>query len=234
MKAATTTFLVILATIFLIGNASATYITGDIYLDENGNSRFDLETDIPIQIQDLTYQENALTGTTNQLLSLRGGIWTLELSLEEYDDIFIDIHLPNNLISILSVEGSDSIIDIEEKIVTLADSGKLEFKMSYELKEKRNYSWIYWLAAIAIIVLGFLAYKKFNKRKEKFEHIMPMINEKEQRIIDLLMKKPLRQKELRKALQLPKASFSRYMVNLEKKKLIIREGEGKNKIVRLK
>ena len=41
-------------------------------------------------------------------------------------------------------------------------------------------------------------------------------------------------KEIRSSLNIPKASFSRYLLNLEKKKLIIREGEGKNKVVKLK
>ena len=40
--------------------------------------------------------------------------------------------------------------------------------------------------------------------------------------------------QIRKQLDIPKASYSRYLVNLEKKKLIIREGEGKNKIIKLK
>jgi len=41
-------------------------------------------------------------------------------------------------------------------------------------------------------------------------------------------------KELRKKLNIPKASFTRYILNLEKKKLIQREGEGKNKILKIK
>lgn len=63
---------------------------------------------------------------------------------------------------------------------------------------------------------------------------MPLINDREKDIVELLMKKPMRQKKIRKVLDIPKASFSRYIINLEKKKLILREGEGKNKVVRLK
>jgi uncharacterized membrane protein len=48
------------------------------------------------------------------------------------------------------------------------------------------------------------------------------------------MQGPKRQREIRKSLNIPKASFSRYLSNLEKKKLILREGEGKNKVVKLK
>ena len=53
-------------------------------------------------------------------------------------------------------------------------------------------------------------------------------------IIKVLMKKQLKQKELRKQLNMPKASFSRYMLSLENKKIIFREGEGKNKLVKLR
>jgi uncharacterized membrane protein len=234
MGAAIKTVFALSLAIFLINQASAAYITGDIYLDEEGNSRFDTETDINVNIPGLVFENNRLAGTTNQLLTLKGGIWTLDLSLQEYDDIFIEIHLPKNLVSIRSVEGVDNIIDIEEKTVTIADSGKLDFKMSYILREQKNHSWFYWLITIVVLVCGFAVYKKITKRKERFQNILPMINEKEQQIIDLLMKKPMRQKELRNQLNLPKASFSRYMVNLEKKKLILREGEGKNKLVKLK
>lgn len=234
MRTATYATFTLLTTIILISLSSATYLTGEIYLDDEGNAEFEIETDIQTNIEGLTFQNNKLIGTTNQLLTLQGGVWTFELSSEEYEDIFVNIHLPNNLASIRTVEGSDTIIDIENKIVTVADSGKLELILSYRLKEKTDYAWLFWITAIAIISIGFITYRKFTKKKERFEHIMPMINEKEQQIIDTLMKKSMRQKELRKKLELPKASFSRYMVNLEKKKLIIREGEGKNKIVRLK
>ncbi|MFH1802222.1 MAG: hypothetical protein ABH864_02100 [archaeon] len=234
MRAMLTTAIALLVTTLLVTQVSASYLTGDIYLKDNGEARFKVETDIETEISGLTFQNNQLTGTTNQILALKGGVWSLNISMNEYDDIYLNVHLPNNLISIRSIEGSDSIIDIEEKVVTIADSGKLDFAISYRLKERKNYSWAYWLAAILILTIGFFTYKKVTKKKERLEHIMPMINEKEQQVIDILMKKPMRQKELRKTLNLPKASFSRYMVSLEKKKLILREGEGKNKIVRLK
>lgn len=223
-----------LALVLLVSNVSATHLTGDIYLDEEGNAEFQVETDVPIEMQGLKFENNKLTGSTNQLLTLRGGIWTLDLSLSEYEDIFLEIHLPKNLISIRSVEGNDNILDIEEKTITLADSGRLQFKMSYILKERKDFSWVYWFTVIIFLFAGFIVYRKFTMKKERFQNILPMINDKEQQIVDILMKKPIRQKELRVQLNLPKASFSRYMVNLEKKKLIIREGDGKNKLIRLK
>jgi len=226
--------LALLVMALFLNQVSASYITGNVYLDENGNAEFDVDTDQAVDLPGTTFENNHLSGTTNQLLTLKGGIWTLDISLEEYDDIFLEIHLPKNLVSIKSVQGSDNIIDIEEKTVTIADSRKLEFTMSYILKKQKDYSWAYWLAAMVLLFCGFLAYKKATKRRERFENILPIISDKEQQIVDVLMKRPMRQKELRSHLNVPKASFSRYMVNLEKKKLIVREGEGKNKLVKLK
>ena len=220
--------------VFTINFASASYLAGDIYLKENGNVQFEIDTDQKIAFSGLTFENNHISGTTNELLTLKGGVWTLNISLPEYEDIFLEIHLPKNLVSIQYVEGSDNIIDIEKKTITIADSGKLDFRVSYILREQKNYSWAYWTLAIILLSIGFFVYKKATKKRERLQSILPIINEKEQQIVDLLMKKPARQKELRKTLNLPKASFSRYMVNLERKKLILREGEGKNKLVRLK
>ena len=75
-----------------------------------------------------------------------------------------------------------------------------------------------------------------ERSKEDINRNRPGVDQselEEQKIIELLMKKPMRQKEVRKILDFPKASYSRYITNLEKKKLIIREGEGKNKILKL-
>jgi len=226
--------LLLASRVILLNLVSATYISGGIYLYANGEATFDVSSDFPINIQGLTFENNKITGTTSQLISLQEGIWTFELNLEEYDDIFLDIYLPKNLDSINSIQGSDSIIDFENKVITIIDSGKLDFKVSYTLKETHDYSFIFWIILIIFIILIFFIYKKIKSRKERFDYILPIVSDKEQQIIDILMKKPMRQKELRKALGIPKASFSRYMVNLEKKKLIVREGEGKNKIIKLK
>ncbi|MBU0467365.1 MAG: hypothetical protein KJ718_00710 [Nanoarchaeota archaeon] len=213
---------------------SATYLSGDIYLDKNGQARFDLETDIPLDIPGTAFQQNKITGTTPELVTYQKGVWTFELALDDYDDIFLDIHLPRGLDSITEIKGTNNIIDFQNKIITLADSGTLNFKVSYKLKDARDLSFIYWIIFIILLIAGFFIYRKIKSKKERFNHIMPLVGDKEEQIINILMEKPMRQKELRKALNIPKASFTRYILNLEKKKLIIREGDGKNKVIRLK
>lgn len=220
--------------IFLINSVSASYISGEISINEIGQARFDVETDLPINISGLNFQNSRITGKTDILIEKQAGIWTLTLDLENYDNILLDIKLPKNLETITTIEGKDNIIDIDNKIITIIDSGKLDFSVSYKLKETTNYSFVIWLAVFLIIVLVLILYFKHRKKKDFLTNIMPLINEQEQKIIGILMKSPMRQKQLREQLKIPKASFTRYIINLEKKKLITREGEGKNKIVKLK
>ena len=91
-----------------------------------------------------------------------------------------------------------------------------------------------WLVIFLLTSITYFAIKKIRSKKQKLKQAFPYINENEQKILEALMNSPIRQKELRKKLNIPKASFTRYILNLEKKKLIQREGEGKNKILKIK
>lgn len=221
-------------TIFLTSCANASYISGDLEVFPDGRVIFNAETDVAVELEGLVFDGESLIGTTNLLTSKEGDIWTLNLDFPEYDEIFLQIKFPRNLEEIVGIEGREHIIDLDDKVVVIIDSGKLDFTARYTLGNYFSYSFIVWFFIILIIVAGFWLYTRARRKKERLEHILPIIGENEQKIIDLLMKEPMRQKALREKLGIPKASFSRYMLNLEKKKLIVREGEGKNKIVRLK
>lgn len=234
MKKAISLFFALTIITLLLKITSATFISGEIYLTNEGNANFDVETDAPLNLSGLTFENNKLRGATPELLSFQKGTWTFTLNNGNYDTIFLDIYLPKNLESISSISGSDHIIDIDNKVVSIIDDGELNFRISYKTKSSTNLSWLVWPIIIILIILAYVLYKKSRKRKEHLNHVLPLVNEYEEKILNLLMKKPIRQKELRKTLDIPKASFSRYISNLEKKKLIVREGDGKNKIVSLK
>ena len=153
------------AVLLLTNLASAAYITGDIFVNEIGQARFDIESDIALDIEGLSLNENKITGRTDSLTNKAGNTWTFSLALDEYDDILLDIHLPKNLQSVLSISGPDSILDIDNKIITIVDSGGLDFQVSYKIKETTDYSFIIWLGIILIIVVAFFIYYKFKKKK---------------------------------------------------------------------
>jgi len=72
-KIITTAIPLLFTLIFLANVASASYISGNIYVSSNGEARFNIETDKQINIQGLTFNNEKLTGRTNQLVSLQGG-----------------------------------------------------------------------------------------------------------------------------------------------------------------
>ena len=226
--------ILLIMVVVLISQASAQYIIGDIYLDEIGNARFDVESDTSLEIKGLSFLDNRITGETAELTNKQGVFWSFILNLGNYEDMLLDIHLPKNLKSIQSIQGVDSVIDIDNRMISLIDSNKeLFFKVDYDLQDSRNYTLFYFLVVVLLISAAIYYFFKIKNDKKKLDSIFPLINENEQRILELLMKKSMRQRQVREILKIPKASFTRYMINLEKKKLIVREGEGKNRVLRV-
>jgi len=228
--------LLIIVILLFIPGVLGQYISGDVYIDDSGFVEVSLNTDKEFQLDGLNFENNKITGTTELLTKKEEGSWTFFLHLpDEYETIFLELHLPKNLKLIENVDGVSNIIDIEKKIVTIVDYDKqLDFEITYQTSQENDYFYIV-IIIMAILVFYYIySSKKKKKGDSRLEHIMPLINDNEKKIIDALMKRNYRQKELRKILEIPKASYSRYIHNLEKKKLIIREGEGKNKILKLK
>ncbi|PIN91085.1 hypothetical protein COU57_02015 [Candidatus Pacearchaeota archaeon CG10_big_fil_rev_8_21_14_0_10_32_14] len=229
-------FLIVL--LVLIQNVSASYISGDIYLYNDGLSKIDVKSDVPLNIKGIIFipETQTLKGETSSLIDKNDWIWSFSLNGETYDSIFLDIHLPSSTNRIYSIEGNDHIVDFDKKTISLINEDrKLDFNIKYETERENNYFPVYLVIIFLLVLLIVIGYfLMISKNKRKLEEVFPFINDKEKEIIELLMKKSLRQKEIRKNLGIPKASFTRYILNLEKKKLIIREGEGKNKMVRLK
>ena len=234
MKIAPFLLVLVLTMIILTAQVSATYLNGKIKIDDRGVAYFEVETDIPILADGLSFENNKLTGKTNSLTAKINSVWTFSLHGQNYENIFLDIKLPGSTSSITSLSGNQFLLDTKENTLTLLDSGELNFQVSYTLAETFNYTPLIFVAIIAILAVVFYIVYKIKKKKDRLNHIMPIISENEQKIISLLMKSPARQKEVRKILNFAKASFSRYISNLEKKKLITREGDGKNKILKLK
>jgi len=234
MKKAMLIFLIIVS----LGLASASYISGDIYIRENGEAVFSVDSDLSLKISGLTFnsEEQKIRGTTEALTKKENGIWIFNLNLGTYETILLDIHLPKNLESIESIKGVDRVIDVKKKTISIIDNNKkLEFEVLYKLENTLDFTPIFLFTIILLVfVVILLDQKRKNKNKQRLDFILPIINDNEKKIVEALMKKPVRQKDLRKQLGFPKASFSRYIINLQKKKLIVLEGDGRNRIVRLK
>ena len=224
-------FLVII--VFMFHPVSSYFITGDIFILDSGTSRLDLSSDLNEKFYDFSFNNGKLKVSTDELTSKSKEVWTFQLNLPNLSSTFIEIHLPSNLRSIVKIEGKGYLLDLDKKTLTILNP-KSSILISYNLEDSKSYSFLIYLFVVLLLIAIYFIYRRSRKRKEHLLHIMPLINENEQKIIDLLIKSPKRQKEIRSLLNIPKASFTRYIINLEKKKLIFREGEGKNKVLKLK
>ncbi|MDO8459559.1 MAG: hypothetical protein Q7S74_00470 [Nanoarchaeota archaeon] len=225
--------LCILTSILLISLVTAATITGDIYIYESGTAKVNLISDIPLNLSGLTFENKKIIGYTEALTKKGSEGWSLMLDVSSYDETFIDIHLPKNMKAVTAIEGDNSFLDLDSRIVTIITPGTV--KISYITKPTSTQNWIVymWILISTLIFAGIIFFVyKIRRKKDRMSDILPFINDNEKSILDKVIKKPMRQKELRDKLGLPKASFSRYITNLEKKRLIIREGDGKNKIIR--
>lgn len=96
--------------------------------------------------------------------------------------------------------------------------------------------------ALSFIILGiFLSFyiwqrklKQNNKTKRKDDLMKKILNERENLILEKLRETgKIKSSQMRKICDIPKASFSRHVHELERKELLRRVGEGKNKFLDL-
>ena len=212
--------------LLLASVSAAGFVEGDFLLDDSGNVAVSLESDYDL----------GLGASTSALTNKKGEVWSFVLSEQEvFDSIILEVCLPRELVSLEGVK-SNLLYRVHvggRTCLEFLDADKpLEIEISYVLRSgMSSFVLVALLLGVGVAVLAFFLGRR---RKKGFSDIEHLIGEQEKMILDRLMKGPARQKYLRKELDLPKASFSRYLHNLEKKKLLVREGEGKNKMVRLK
>ena len=214
---------------------SSDSVIGEIHIQEDGTPLFYLESEQAINESGIFLEKGEILTYSNNYLDSQEGIWEFSLDLGEYEIILIDLYLPNNLQSIISTEGIEGVVNFDKKMIHLIRKNeKLSFKVKYqtEVKKKNYLSFFLGFILIVLVVVILLFLRK--KKERKMKGIFPFVNKNEELIINKLMKKEMRQKELRELLKIPKASFTRYILNLEKKRILYRVGEGKNKILKLR
>jgi uncharacterized membrane protein len=76
--------------------------------------------------------------------------------------------------------------------------------------------------------------KKRSHKNDRLTPVMSLLNEREKSILETLKKTgKVKGSQLRRLSEIPKASFSRHIHELERKKLIRLSGDGKNKFIEL-
>ncbi len=239
--------------IFLVQTASAyTYL--NIYIDSTGKAQFLGETNETNLIlpPGVLVQNGKISGFTQALTSKSGEIWTFSYSLKDSE---IKAILPDGA-RIESLSNPSAEIFLERGRISIYYTDSLAVK--YVLDNKQGNSNLLLIITTIIIIGVFVGYINRNKirgflkpkiiykksrQKQTKEHtdhhhkielIKQVLNEREKKILETLQThERIKMSQLRKLTEIPKASFSRHVQELEKKGILRRSGEGKNKFVEL-
>jgi uncharacterized membrane protein len=237
--------------VLLISNASS-YTFLNIYLKENGETTLIGETTDEIDLPSgITLNGNRISGKTHELTNKSGDTWTFSLSIE---GLTANLIFPKTA-SIKSTSNGEIFLNGDSINIHFLNDIKVDYSINSSSNSGNSTSLLVGIVLFLILlVLVFFLINytkrektsnlqeesskqqssKLQKKTSKIEIIKQILNDREKIIIEKLKKTgKIKQSHLRKLTEIPKASFSRHIQELEKKKLIKRSGEGKNKFVEL-
>jgi len=223
-----------------------TYI--NIYIDENGEAIFLGETDeTPALPEGVRIDNGEILGRTQTLTDKQDETWTFSYILPNSE---LNIILPERA-KIQSISNPEAEISIDGKRISVFAKSAVTINYTVDPAPNSfvaNLPILVILLAVLIIAIVYLMnYSKREKRdkknkqtgkksrkQDKIEIIKQVLNDREKAILDKLKETgKIKSSHLRKLLDIPKASFSRHLQELDKKSLVKRTGEGKNKFVEL-
>ncbi|MDP3987075.1 MAG: winged helix-turn-helix transcriptional regulator [Nanoarchaeota archaeon] len=176
-------------------------------------------------------EDGTISGSTNQLTNKEGEKWGFSISLPDSD---ITVYLPEESVLLNIQKGSAR---VEGKNIVVSGNDSVDFE--YELGHKSRDIVLYALSIFFAILIVLVLYIGYNRTKRNgngdLEAVKSVMYDRDKKIIEILEENGrMKASKLRKmADDMPKASFSRHIQELEKKGVIIRNGEGRNKFVEL-
>ena len=226
----------------------------NIYVDGAGDALFLGFTDDGTNLPDgIKVEDGKVSGFTSALTTKSGELWTFETFLKNTE---MNVILPEGA-KIINVTNGEIFLEGGQIAVYVWEGTQIKYRI-----EKKDNSGVGRAAAwiIFIILLVFMVYvinyvlkerksakkktdeklkktegkSKVGKKFDKAKAIEGILNEREKLIVAALRKVgKTKGSFLRREVDIPKASFSRHIQELEKKGLIKRSGEGRNKFVEL-
>lgn len=230
--------------VFFLASLSAQPVV-NFYIDESGDTDILGNSESKISLPEgIFFEDNKIFGSTQTLTSKNGEIWAFNFLTDTKSNLVV--YLPKGA-SLENVPEDAEVYINKNQIVVDCFSDSVYFE--YELNKSPTNLWTYVMIifVLALLVLVYLKLKNKLKKQnkilskpvDKLKIIKDTLNDREKLILAKLKfyknnKIKIKQNQLRKVLKIPKASFSRHLRELERKKIIVRIGDGKNKFVELK
>ena len=236
--------LLILTFVALCYSVSAyTYL--NIYVDNTGKAEFLGETNATNNTlnlpQGVSVSNGQIRGTTSTLTTKSGDLWTFTYTLLNSE---IKVILPEGSVTDNIANGEVS-LERERISVYFQNNAFVRYSIGPVPTSNTLTIIIFLLVLVAVLAYIFrhkifsiikprVIYKKSKSKGKGENSIKHMLNDRENLILEKLKQTgKIKMSHLRKLSEIPKASFSRHVQQLEKKKLLVRSGEGKNKFVEL-
>lgn len=249
--------IILLVALVFLAHAVSAYTYLNIYLDSSGNAQFlgqTNETNLSSLLlpPGISVQNGQISGITPDLTIKNKEIWTFSYYLQGAD---MKVTLPDNS-RIQSINKGQIFLENGRISIYFIDGNSIDYTISDSAASP-----VLIIVILLLIVLLIVSYhyrkgiRKFLKPKmvyqktvllksknkimettkeEKLRLIKQVLNQREKIILENLeAHKKIKMSHLRKLTEIPKASFSRHIQELEKKGLVKRTGEGKNKFVEL-
>lgn len=237
--------------VMLIAPASAATEI-NIYVDNIGDALFLGVTDANVTLPEgVTAVNGRISGYTSNLTVKQGETWTFAYILAGAD---LHVTLPEGAV-IKSVSSSEISLDRGQISLYAANSVRAMYTIEKVDDNSSNVILIWIIVALVFlvgVVYGWNYLKKHVKsvvktslqkkqarantvvEKQSTEQLKHLLHERENLIIGKLREMgKTKMSYLRKACEMPKASFSRHVHELEKKKLVLLSGDGKNRFIEL-
>ena len=217
-----------------------------LYVDNVGDALFLGTTDVsslslPAVVK---FSEGQLYGYTSELTRKEGDIWTFSYALQDSELLVV---LPKGAL-IKNISEGEITLQREQLAVYARDSIIISYTIEDIASNKSDFIIPALLILGALLLLGVIYMlnvhrreKRYNKKLNRPPHnshakkellLRSLLHEREHLILKKLKKTgAIKMSYLRKKCDIPKASFSRHVHELEKKKLVKLSGEGKNKTV---
>lgn len=248
----------ILSFIIILHSISAyTYL--NIYLDNSGKADFLGETNGTNQTlslpQGIIVQDSQISGTTQDLTTKVNETWRFIYSLKGAE---MKVILPPGS-TLQNLSQGQIFLERERIVVYFKDNVSLQYMIPDAKFDPTSLLAIIVILIFAIAIVSYHYRKKItgffgkkreqkgrrskpekkatgkdDKRQRKLELIKQVLNPREKIVIDNLENHGrIKMSHLRKLSGIPKASFSRHVQELERKGLLKKTGEGKNKFVEM-
>lgn len=181
---------------------------------------------------------------THDFTSKSGPVWTLDVSLPDFEVFVYEIMLPRH--AVVSYVRVPNLVAIEERQgrVTIRGSGRnqdLTAKVQYTIEPQKQHSSFILLGSIIVFLIiasSYFMLKKYQKTHLKtLPHDIPLdsLTERQQAIMKIVIAKgSVTQSYLQKELGYPKAALSRNIESLRQRDLIEKFPKGMTNYIQVK